>query len=297
MKTKHIFLTISLLLAGSFAVTSVKAQEPGVVDKHTAQELTVSVGGGLSTLQYSLEEGSRKGKFGGNFGVGYSYFFNSRWGIGTGIEVAFYNSKADMNSFKDVVPNLRDQDGDPFEFRSTVTGYSETQSATLLNIPVQAHYRLPVGNQSLQFSGGFKIGIPIAGKYKGSGASFVNTGYYTDIDTETSVPAFMGFGTYTNRDVSKDASYKVSFSLALDAGMRFSLCTDKSLYAGLYFDYGLTDMVDKHDKHFIDYTVNHSGSFSNNGVLESGRGNTVSKFTDKVAPFAVGLKLRFTLGM
>lgn len=296
MKTQKIILIAILIFTESFAVNVANAQQADAT-KNTGHEFSISVGGGLSTLQYSIENGSRKGKFGGNFGLSYSYFFSSKWGIGTGVELAFYKSEAEMDPFNDVLPNLRDQDGSPFEFRSVVSGYNEDQTATLLNIPIVAHFRLPVANNTLQLSGGVKVGIPVSGKYKSSGAKFENTGYFTDYENETSVPEFMGFGTYTNHNISKDADYKAVISLTVDAGMLFSLYADKSIYAGVYFDYGLNDMVDKRDQHFIDYTANHTGTFSNNGVLESGRNADIKKFTDKVIPMAVGVKLRFALGL
>jgi hypothetical protein len=167
----------------------------------------------------------------------------------------------------------------------------------VLNIPIVAHFRLPIADNTFQLSGGVKVGIPLSGKYKSSGAKFENTGYYAAYENEIAAPEFMGFGTYTNRNISKDASYKAAVSLTVDAGMLFSLYVDKTIYTGAYFDYGLSDIVDKRTQHFIDYTINQTGAFSNNGVLESVRSTAARKLTDRVAPLAVGIKLRVALGL
>ena len=105
----------------------------GVVDAQYKKELSVHIGGGLSSLQYNVGSGIHNPGFGGHSGIGYRYFFTKSFGFVTGFELALYNAgfKSDQFSL-----NEWTNDGiHPFEFRST--GYvKEKQNAVMMQIPL-----------------------------------------------------------------------------------------------------------------------------------------------------------------
>ena len=85
-----------------------------------AQELSVYLGGGFSPLSYTLSQGGRSGGMGGDFGVGYTYFFKETIGFHSGLGLGFYNAKTEVGTGQAVSNNLIDDEGDIFVMRSTI---------------------------------------------------------------------------------------------------------------------------------------------------------------------------------
>lgn len=262
-------------------------------------ELSVQAGGALTTLNFKTDFGNSSFSGGGLLGLGYSCFFSPTWGVSSGVEVALYTGNVKMSTFSDVVNNLTDSDGDTFNFQSTVSGYKEDQRAFFLNIPLLARFQTK-GETKLYAAAGGKLGIPLQGRYKGTGATFVNRAYYPAFNNFVDAPSFMGLGTFSGRTVNETVALKVAFMLSAEAGMKFDFKNNRSLYAGLYLDYGLTDIIkDNRQASFIVYNSAVPAEFSNRSVMESGyvRSNGVrSAFTDKVIPIAIGLKVAFAFG-
>jgi len=288
MIKKYIFLAV----AGLLACTATFSQN------YAKQELSLWGAGGLSTLKYDAVIGDKKNGIGGAFGVGYNYFFTEQWSIGSGIELAFYNSKTEMNNFSDV---YNSNDGEyQFEFRTDVDQYIEKQNTLLVNIPVMVQFQLPVlGNNQFYAAAGGKIGIPVSKKFKVTDASFSNTAYYAQWDSSVEELEFMGFGDFTRKDVKGNTDLKVAYMLSLETGMKWKLPNTLALYTGAYFDYGLNDISKTNDKRLIEYNMKNPEDFIHNSVLSSKYtvdGKTVS-FTDKVRPMAVGIKVRLAFGL
>ena len=83
-------------------------------------ELSLYGGGGISSLRYKPTAGNRNFGFGGHFGLGYHYFFSPKWGLGTGVELAFYNARFKVNDL-DVRYGATDIDGSPTRCRRSRT--------------------------------------------------------------------------------------------------------------------------------------------------------------------------------
>lgn len=260
-------------------------------------EYSAALGGGLSSLQYSVDFGDRTSQMGGSFSLGYGYNFNQEFSLQTGVELSIYQSKVEMNQFNSIQLGLRDADDHNLSYKSAVSGYEEKQSAMYINIPVMVRYQT---NGKTKFYGalGPKIGIPISGKYKGSGATFVNKGYFPDFNNTLDAPTHMGFGTFKDKDVDESLDYKVAIMLSAEAGLKWELSSGKAIYTGIYFDYGLNDIIkDSRDQSFVVYNKTNPTEFTNNSVLNSSYDNNgkLQKFTSKVAPMAVGIKVHFSI--
>ena len=251
-------------------------------------EFSVYSGGGLSALNYGVTVGKQKNGFGGQFGLGYHYFFAPQWGALTGIEFSMYNARfnSDNMSTRSIA---RDTDENvDFEFRSALSGYKEKQGATLLQIPFMGQYQT-TGERRFYAAAGFKLGIPLGGKYSSTIANIKNSGYYAEPeDYEYDTQEFRGFGSFANRTGKGDMSLKAAFFLSLETGMKLTLSEKLSLYAGAYFDYGLNNIRKTETLPLVEYNNHHPPSFTTNSVLST-------TFTNKINMMAVGIKVRLAL--
>lgn len=285
---------IYILVIGLCTSIYISAQE------QSSHEFGLSLGGGLSSLKYD----NGKNGTGGNIGLSYTYFFSENWGLKSGLELALYKSELKDFSTLSYAPGLKDSEGDVFDYYSTVSGYNEKQKATFLNVPVMGHFQTEAFDQNKFYvSAGFKVGIPISGKYESEGASFVNKGWYVDQENWVETQKFAGFGEFKDRSSEGDLKLDLAFILSLETGIKWNLGNNKSLYTGVFLDYGLSDIKKYSDKPFVTQVVeNGDYDFVNNSALESTYATQyihekgeLKKITDKIAPFAVGVKVGFAL--
>ena len=286
-------LTIGLMLVVPFlGYTSAKAQQ---------QEVSAQVGFGVSSLTYDVTNGSSKNRAGFNVGLGYTYFFSEKWGVVTGVDMSFYNGKTTVGNITSGYASV-DNEGDKFEYRSAFTNYEETQKTIFLNIPVMGQFQHPIMESAkLYAQAGVKVGIPISGKFEAKDAAYTTTGYYPDYNIEIgNIPA-QGFGTYNGKSVENDLDLKVSFALAAEVGLKWSLADKMSLYTGLYLDYGLTDVVKtESDKALVSYSSNQQPVYGSSSILTAQHltsKGSYSSLADKVKPISFGLRLRFGFGL
>ena len=295
-------LTITIVTLFAAMSMQLSAQEI----KH---EFSVHVGGGLSSLSYKLSEGDRSGGFGGDFGVGYTFlqvkeravetgrvsYLN--WGIHSGIGLGLYNAKANLDNTKTVIKDLDDGDDyfSAFDLRTTLSDYNETQKTMFLNIPVMGLFQL----DKFYAMGGVKIGIPLNGKYSVKNPTLTNKAWYPELQNEIDAPRFRGLGKFDDKSFDGTLDLGVAVMLSLEAGYKWSIADNISLYTGAYFDYGLNNVDKSNKKTFVNYTIekNNTADFTTNSVLASysDSKNKSTTFTDKVNVMAVGIKVRVAM--
>ena len=249
-------------------------------------EFSLSVGGGLSTLRYQLPLGGVSGGFGGDFGVGYTCFVFERTGIHAGVGLGLYGAKATPDGAAIITPGLVDSDGDVFDMHTVLTGYSETQNAMFLNIPLMIKYQTR-HEKEYYVMGGVKAGVPLGGNYSSSNATFFNSGYYPKYGNWATNQEFAGFGTFDDRSFDGDLAFEVSLALAVEAGMKYRIGNSLSLYIGAFFDFGLNNAAKTGSFPFIAYSADNGSGFAANSVVAS--------LADKVNVMAFGLKVRVGL--
>ena len=274
-----------LVLLAAFSCLNVFSQ--------ATHEISAHLGGGFSPITYKLSAGSKSGGFGTVFGLGYTYFFDYQLGIQTGVGLGLYNAQADLHDITTISSNLIDNEGDRFDMYTTLSGYKETQSAMYLNIPIMALYQIDM----YYFSGGFKIGIPISGKYKSQDAILTNKGYYTEFDNWAETQEFAGYGTFRGRNIDGNIDFGIAVMLALEAGMKWFLKNDFMLYSGFYFDCGIINIKNKNQQ-FINYDPQNPEHFTTNSILDSYYNeNESSKFVEKANLMSVGIMVRLSFGL
>lgn len=301
MKKIIVLITVSLL---SLAVFSQEQGEPKF--QQSKHEVSVWAAGGLSTLNYDLSLGDRDSwNFGYMAGLGYTYFFNYNWGLGTGVEFSVLKSSLEIKDFTDnyYAPAFSGADK-PLYLSVRGTNYNEDYTAYYINIPILVKYQLDVFKQHKFYAaGGMKIGIPVEGKYSASGS---HKALAYDIDSEgnpigDAMSGFHGLGEVNQVNV-KDVDYdlKTNFILSLESGMKWRLNNKLSLYTGLFFDYGLTD-IRKGNKnlrvarYLEDDAMNYAPA--TNPVLNSVHGMNAKAYTKKARTMSAGLKLQLAFGL
>ena len=284
----------SVLLGISFCITA-KAQEQ---EKH---EISVYAASGLSTLRYDLNGGSRYNRIGnrigGGVGLGYGFFFNDYWGITAGGEISSYYAKARMKPFSGsvLVPN------ESYTYNYEVNNYYENQELFIVSIPVMLQYQAPLllEDHFCYAAIGAKVGFPWRLKYKTSGAVYTTTGVSHTDNSIIDSPRSDGFGVFSERLNRRNIDYKTSYMLSAEVGMKWSLSQSFFLYTGIYCDYGLNDIIyENQNRSFVSYNHNLPTTINHHGMLESSYGRIpegeIINFTNKVAPLALGLKIKFT---
>ena len=238
--------------------------------------LSLSAGGGLHQLGYSIDNGSRKGNAGFTLGAGYTYFLSASWGISTGVGVQSFKATATLNALTKT-PSV-DAEGDAYELRTRYSGWKEEQRATLIDIPFAATYRHALNPKvGLTASAGIKLSIPTKSRYKATGGTITTTGYYSQWDVELGDLPEQGLRTYGDRP-SDDITLRATVALLADAGATYQLTDAISLYGGAYASYGLGSMLKADNKPIYLKDGSYNGLFASNAV-------------GKVRPLAVGVKL------
>lgn len=256
-------------------------------------EVSLSFGVGLSSLNYDFEQsGDVKSKIAPSFAIGYTYKLNTNWGVVSGLEFATY--KAEVSS-QEVKAQYAEQDNynDNFEWRLSLQGIKEKQKGSYLNIPIMAQF-MPGSGDKFYANLGFKIGLPLKGKYESSYTKLIAKGYYPDIDAEYTDIDFRGFGEFSGNSSKGDIDFKVAFIASAEVGMKWRLTNSLNLYTGGYIDYGLNNIVKNYGQ-IIDYDKNNPiAIIEQNSLIASNHitGEDTKPFVDKVVPFSLGMKIK-----
>lgn len=287
MKQIIIRLTCLLISINTYIITCAQEQEN--------HELSVYVASGLSTLRYDLNGGMRDNRMGGNIGLGYGFFFNDSWGITTGGEISAHYAKARMQPFSggEYVQSKN------FTYNYDVNNYNESHEFVVISIPVMFQYQAPLllEEHFCYAAIGAKFGFPWWLKRKTSGATYTATAINHNDNSIIDSPASEGFGTFTENRNTHFIDYKTSFMLSAEVGMKWALSRFFFLYTGIYCDYGLNDIIKAApNQSFVAYNQPSPSTIYHHSMLESSYGQEGERirFTNKVTPIALGIKMKFT---
>lgn len=275
-----------MLLFAFFLVGEVLAQNSS---KH---EFSLFGAIGMSTIKYNSPTVQRESGSGGMLGLGYNYSLNKQWSVKTGLELSSYKASASFSNYSSSYPS---NDGQyDFDFRTNVANYQETQSTKFVKMPLQAQFQSGLFKQNLFYTAvGIKLGIPLSADYKIEKAEIKNSGFYPiwsgEEDLVLSTQKFMGFGTFSRKDLKGELDLKPVCMAALEAGIKWKTRRTSFFYTAAYFDFGFND-TKKREKNLIQYNSKEPENFENNSVLET-------DLTSKVSPMAFGLKLGYTFGI
>jgi outer membrane protein OmpA-like peptidoglycan-associated protein len=300
MYTKKLFSIFAALMLAAMA------------SAQTKHEVSVYAGGGLATLQDNFIEGNSKLDFGGNAGLGYTFFFNKHWGLGTGVGASLFSGKYNIPSLPEQYTILNGfGENEDFDFRYVAEGYSERQQAIFLDIPLMVHFQ--AGKFYAAFGG--KVGIPFNASFNNN-LDRLRTAAQTsydgqmgeEIDLIYTMPE-IGLGNFDNMSNSGELNFKPAFFASAEIGIKWKLSETVSLYTGAYIDYGLNNIKKEGaEQPFIDYnnaTFSQNAAFNQdaapavfhpNSILTSTVQQTGKPMAEKVAPLAAGIRLTLAFG-
>ena len=199
--------------AAVLAMTMVASMPAMAQDNYVPKnEFSISGFGGLSSLQYKVDNDNRDHKvdhklgFGGGVGFDWTYHFDQHWGIRLGVQGAFYQAKAEVDYAK--TDNMT---------------CAEKDKALYAQVPLMLQWMTPVGEHNFYAALGGKFGYRIWDNYKikeTEGDYAWNTQDYIDLK-------------------------RINAMASAELGMRWTLGNGVGLYTGLYFDYGFMKVNDK----------------------------------------------------
>jgi hypothetical protein len=267
-------MRVYLLMAALVISQSQQAQK--------MHEITVGIGGGLSTLQTSLTSGDVKSGFGKQIGLWYTYYFSPVWGISSGLELSDYQA-----AFS--IPALSGQDtgqdplvpGETYTLSYRYQLYEEKVKVGACRIPVMLQYNL---REKLFISFGGKIAIPYRTTSSITAGSLETNGHFSCEDRDYWNVGY-GLETFNNFSTERHMKLKPAFLLSLEAGMKWKLGKRVFAKTSVYADYGLNDMRSDTGLPAVTYSPESAAYLNHNSIL-------LTPETKNMHLLAVGVKIR-----
>ena len=312
MKNFQKILTVATAITiATMATQPLQAQDNSL----PKQEFTVNVFGGLSTLNYKIDGAKLKNGIGGGLGFGYHYFFNPQWGIVTGIEAALYRASLSADMFLSAQYYNPDGADDHFIMEHDLNGFKEEQNLWALQLPIMVQWMQPLGSSANNYfyaALGGRLSYALSGNFRQS----------TQSVEQYIVDQWNPVGEYTGRLAGYDRKETLKFSAfnamaSAEMGIRWKLSDKMSLYTGIYFDYGLLNIIPEkskealyalkdggegHPSEYEQFTANSvlSAHSPHYGIFTTGQQphfvHNTAGYTDKVNTMAAGIKIKLAFG-
>ncbi len=284
---KKIYFT--LLLIGNCAL--VKGQTDSVASnfKH---EVGLGAGAGLSTLLYKTNADVKAGA-GGVFFFDYAYSFRPNWSIVTGVSLSYAQTQAEAKAIKQ-----RTQQTYIFDVPTTLylesefENLREKQEALFIHIPVMIRYQSTLeGNTQYYVALGGKIGLNVWNRGRAYADKLITTGNFEDFKQIFKDVITHNFTSTSNVNYENEMPLSnIDFSVAFEAGVKQTITRGTRLYVGLFCEYGIGSLTNKHKEDaLVSYEPDDSKIFNYIGLLASSHLDG-----KKVNLFSAGLKMRFT---
>lgn len=243
---------------------------------------------GVNSLLFDTQGVTNKVNVGGNVGVGYSFFFNSNWGIGTGLELGFYSSEATIDRLYAEYGAFDNSTREEFTFRYKGENFEEQQSVTMLTIPLLATFQK--GTEYIFYStAGVRISIPVSATYDQKVSKLTTVGYYPSLGYPVEGVPEAGFVEIPGYNSSGDIDLKTSFMLSVEAGMKWKIRKCWHLYTGVYVDYGLNNIQKESDKETVQYRTEQPDKLGSNSLLNT-------SLTESIHVISCGIRVGVVFG-
>jgi outer membrane protein OmpA-like peptidoglycan-associated protein len=302
---------IIICIAACFALPAFSQQQEILPKQQNRHEFFLEGGGGISALRQDISAASGQIEFNYRAGLGYTYFFNYNWGLSIGGEFSFLPIGAEI----DPLTNQSLVEDISFDYYQVEgSNLTEKQEFYYVNIPLMARYQVDLPSKSLKlyFAAGPKLGIPIKNSFHTQGMLTTSgrdiPGSGSTRDPLENMPNHGFYPSYTV-DYQGEYKKKIYISGALEAGIKYAINRNFGLYAGLYADCGLNDIVDRSDAQYSDYTgynLREPAKPVINSILTSSYGRVTAEnggikyatpFVKRANTVSLGLKLGLTFGI
>jgi len=274
-------------------------------------EFSLHIGGGLSTLRYNPLIGEQSNGIDKQFGFGYAFFLSPWFGFGTGLEFAFYSAELKLKNYE-MSYTAEDLDEKVnFIFHSYLSNYTEEQNTVMLQVPLMLQFQTDIG---FYMMAGVKGAISLSGSSSGKG-DLINSGYYIEEGCEYYISdckgepqngenkwGSRGFGSFKGKKNESQEKFKSALFVSMEMGKKWRFEDGLSLYTGVYFDYGLNNILQKKKiedlPRMVEYNSENPPNFAMNGTFNSQweQNQHPQAFVTKVMPMAIGIKIKLALG-
>lgn len=265
----------------------------GTASMAQTHEFGFAAGAGYGGLRYEVKGEDSKLKPTVNFGLSYTWLCKAGWGLHTGLQLGFMRTETALPGNTMYASNAVDSENEGFEFRVQQKDYAETQKVYTIDIPLLLQWQTSSQSKTEFYArAGGKLSIPVKRSFDATAAELTTTGYYPSYNVElANLPAF-GFGTKQNWKHEGDFDLKASLALAAEAGAKFRIGKSRSLYAGAYLDYGLTDMRKQNDN-------NSYFQYSTSGFDNTGASSLLNRqeVDGKIRMIGYGIRLQYAFGL
>ncbi len=199
---------------------------------HKGHHVQFYLGGGYSTLQYPLENGTVAGGAQALIQLQYAYYFHENWGVSIGASISNLTSHAQPYGTR-VWNGVPDTDGEIHDHTVAINRWNERQTIHVVSVPV-----------ALQFQHFFnqKIGIfadlgaapqfAVYNKYKVLEGELEHSAYYPW--SRLTLTDMHEFGSQTHESQGNLAARKISAAAFADLGLLVPVHKNIDLYAGIY---------------------------------------------------------------
>lgn len=246
--------------------------------------LNITAGGGLHTLRHEPILGNSKLGGGGTFNINYIRFFGHHFGLGTGLEVSYNQSRSILNGTIMSLEEDTYNGNQAFEFRMNYNDWNEIQRAIIAEIPLGFYGRLDLSDKTAFFIGaGGKLIFPFIYRYETVDGNIETRGYYSSTNVEIFDIPHHGFRTNTNSYFGSTEKM-LSCAVFLDLGLNHWLSENVAFYWGLYCNYGLTNLAKSNTNDLFDINENYIGVHSSNMI-------------EKASLLSAGIKLGVTVAL
>lgn len=245
-------------IIGALALTAVFSAASA--QKHY---IDVTVGGGLQGSAVSPSLGTASPGLGWNAGAGYRFMFHPNWGVGTGVGLASYSTKAELDGVRISCNDVDSENGQDYTRHTDFDDWEERQNILAFEVPLAVCFVKPFSDK-VSFKGdlGAKLVLPVKNDFEAEAGEVKVTGYYpaTNITYE-GLPQH-GFRSF--KAVSGEAGLeKFATAAFLGAGVQYAL-KGASLYLGAYFCYGINSLTKETDRPLLAEGGTYNGVFSSN---------------------------------
>jgi OmpA-OmpF porin, OOP family len=264
-----------------------------VISQTDAQGLSIELDGGLQGTQYPLQGGSNRLLPGGSLDLLYAFHIKGQWSLLTGITGGIYRTEARFPSGTVFSDYQVDNEGSAFQYNSKTTGYKETQQFFAAGIPLLLQYHTAGAGTQWYIDGGGKVLFPASVSSNVSAQQLSLSGYYPDNNVVVTNLPQHGFGTLNNWKAHASAQLRPAAALNAATGVSFRLSRGTRLYAGLFVEYGLTDLKSRGDSMpLVTYNPTSVSGLNANGVLNMQNAGRMTSLT-----FGLQVRLSFETTM
>lgn len=212
-----------------------------------------------------------------NLGLGYA--LNDSWSIHSGVGIGYLNNNASLLNYSGI-QNAVDLEGEAFEFRYTLSRYSEDQRYTVVSIPLAVQYET-AGATRFYARAGASYNIFVTSEAEARANSLTTTGYFEQLNAELEGPRFAGFGTFEDIAFAKqDVDIKNAVNATLELGIKQRVAAKHWLYLGFFVETGLNNLLNSNGESLLQYNRESPTDFRVNPSLnatDQGSGNALLK--------------------